>query len=120
MSTAGDGETPAPESPEALRADIEETRAELGDTVEALAAKTDVKARAEDRVEGIKQDARAKAEQARVKADEVKAKVTSVTPESARQGGSQVVAKARANPVPVAGAAALVLAFVLGRRSARR
>jgi hypothetical protein len=112
MSTAGDGQPIQADSPEAIRADIEETRAELGDTVEALAAKTDVKARAEDRVEGIKQDARAKA-------DQVKAKVTSVTPETARQGGGQVVAKARANPLPIAGAAALVLAFVLGRRSAR-
>ena len=113
MSTDGDAQTtPGPESPEAIRADIEETRAELGDTVEALAAKTDVKGRAEDRVEGIKQDARAKAEQ-------VKEKVTSVTPETARESGGQVVAKARANPLPLAGAAVVVLAFVIGRRSAR-
>ena len=84
-------ENTEPDSPEALRAEIDETREQLGDTVEALAAKTDVKARAEDRVEGIKQDARAKA-------DEVKEKVTSVTPESARQGGGQLVAKAKANP----------------------
>ena len=101
-----------PDSPEAIRADIEETREELGDTVEALAAKTDVKARAEDKLDGVKQDARAKV-------DQVKEKVTSVTPESARQGGGQVVAKAKANPLPLAGAAALVLAFVIGRRSAR-
>jgi hypothetical protein len=109
MSTAGDGQ---PDSPEALRAEIDETREQLGDTVEALAAKTDVKARAEDRVEGIKQDARAKA-------DQVKEKVTSVTPESARQGGGELVAKAKANPLPIAGAAALLLAFAIGRRSAR-
>ena len=101
-----------PDSPEAIRADIEETREELGDTVEALAAKTDVKARAEDKLDGVKQDAR-------TKVDQVKEKVTSVTPESARQGGGQVVAKAKANPLPLAGAAALVLAFVIGRRSAR-
>ena len=109
MSTTGDGQ---PDSPEALRAEIDETREQLGDTVEALAAKTDVKARAEDRVEGIKQDARAKA-------DQVKEKVTSVTPESARQSGGELVAKAKANPLPIAGAAALLLAFAIGRRSAR-
>ena len=109
MSTPENAE---PDSPEALRAEIDETREQLGDTVEALAAKTDVKARAEDRVEGIKQDARAKA-------DQVKEKVTSVTPESARQSGGELVAKAKANPLPIAGAAALVLAFAIGRRSAR-
>ncbi|GIG92582.1 DUF3618 domain-containing protein [Plantactinospora endophytica] len=32
-------------NPEALRADIRQTRAELGETVQALAAKADVKAR---------------------------------------------------------------------------
>lgn len=36
-----------PGQPEHLRDEIEQTRAELGDTVEALAAKTDVKARAQ-------------------------------------------------------------------------
>jgi hypothetical protein len=34
--------------PAAIRADIERTRAELGDTVQALAAKVDVKARARE------------------------------------------------------------------------
>jgi Protein of unknown function (DUF3618) len=38
-------ETP-PSDPQALRAEIEQTRTDLGETVEALAAKTDVKARA--------------------------------------------------------------------------
>lgn len=41
-------------SPDEIRADIEETRAELGDTVEALAAKTDVKAHAKAKVEEVK------------------------------------------------------------------
>ncbi len=36
--------------PAEIRADIEQTREELGETVEALAAKTDVKARAQDKV----------------------------------------------------------------------
>ena len=98
--------------PEAIRADIEETRAELGETVEALAQKTDVKGRAEDRITGIKQDARAKAGQ-------LKQRATAATPESARNSGGQVVEKARANPLALAGAAAVVLAFLLGRRSAR-
>jgi hypothetical protein len=44
-------------SPEQLRAEIEETREDLGDTVEALAAKTDVKARARERAEEVKRSA---------------------------------------------------------------
>ena len=44
--------------PEEIRRDIEETREELGDTVEALAAKTDVKAHAQEKVEDVKQQAR--------------------------------------------------------------
>jgi hypothetical protein len=42
-------------SPEEIRADIEETREDLGDTVEALAAKTDVKAHAQAKAEEVKQ-----------------------------------------------------------------
>jgi hypothetical protein len=40
------GKTPT--EPEDLRREIEQTRAELGETVEALAAKADVKARVHD------------------------------------------------------------------------
>ena len=44
--------TPAPKpTVEELRAEIKQTRAELGETVQALAAKADVKARAKEQVE---------------------------------------------------------------------
>jgi hypothetical protein len=43
-----------PKDPEQIRADIEATRQELGDTVEALVAKTDVKAHARERIERTK------------------------------------------------------------------
>jgi len=46
-----------------LRTEIEETREDLGDTAAALAAKTDVKARARDRADELKARARAKAEE---------------------------------------------------------
>ena len=42
-------------SPEEIRADIKDTREELGDTVEQLAAKTDVKAHAQAKVDAVKQ-----------------------------------------------------------------
>jgi len=94
MSTDNVEET---RSPEEIRADIEQTREEVGDTVEALAAKTDVKAQARGRI------------------DEVKAKAKSSTPES----GQQVVAKVRENPAPVVLGAAVLVAFLIGRRTAR-
>lgn len=61
-----DGGTPT--DPEQLRAEIDQTRAELGDTVQALAAKTDVKARAKqaagDAADGAKQKLNAAKDQA--------------------------------------------------------
>ena len=42
------------EDPNAIRADIERTRAEMGDTVDALGYKADVKSRAKDRISDTK------------------------------------------------------------------
>jgi ElaB/YqjD/DUF883 family membrane-anchored ribosome-binding protein len=42
------------EDPDRIRREIEETRAQMGDTVDALGYKTDVKSRAKDRVVGAK------------------------------------------------------------------
>jgi hypothetical protein len=81
-------------SPEEIRRDIEATRGELGDTVEALAAKADVKAQAKD------------------KADELKQKVSDVTPAGVQE-------KAQQNPLPFAVGGALLFGFLLGRVSAR-
>jgi hypothetical protein len=44
----------AAKDPDQIREEIEATRRELGDTVEALAAKTDVKAHVHERVEQTK------------------------------------------------------------------
>lgn len=46
------------QTPEELRAQIEATREELGETVEALAHKADVKARAKERVDEVRAEAR--------------------------------------------------------------
>ena len=60
--TQDDAEATAGEakSPEQIRADIEQTREELGDTVEALAEKTDVKAQAKSRISAVKNTAQDK------------------------------------------------------------
>jgi ElaB/YqjD/DUF883 family membrane-anchored ribosome-binding protein len=99
-------------APDEIRSDIDETREDVSDTVEALAAKTDVKAQARDRIDEIKGNVRAKADQA-------KAKAKTTTPESAQQGGEQLVAKVRENPIPVAFGAAVLVAFLIGRRMGR-
>lgn len=54
--------TPAPaqDDPAALVEDINQTRAELGDTVEALVAKVDVKARAKQRAAEVSAQAKGK------------------------------------------------------------
>ena len=114
MSTAaGPDDAQETRSPEEIREDIEKTREEVGDTVEALAAKTDVKAQARGKVDEIKGNVRAKA-------DEAKAKAKSSTPESAQQGGEQVVAKVREKPAPFVLGAAVLVAFLIGRRTAHR
>ena len=58
------GGAPAKPDVEALRAEIKQTRADLGETVQALAAKADVKARAKDQVEQTKQRVKAQAAEA--------------------------------------------------------
>jgi hypothetical protein len=99
-------------TPEQIEADIERTRAQLGDTAEALAAKTDVKARAQERVDEVKQTVRDKVGSAQEKAREA-------TPSSAQQAGGQVVTQVKQNRTPLMIAGAALLVFLLGRRSGR-
>ncbi|ULE32864.1 DUF3618 domain-containing protein [Mycobacterium sp. IDR2000157661] len=48
-----------------IEADIEQTRAELGDTVEALTAKMDVKGRTRDKIDETKERTREKVDETR-------------------------------------------------------
>ena len=48
-----DAGSSVPDDPEKLRQDIEHTREQLGETVEALVAKTDVKAQAKEKVNNL-------------------------------------------------------------------
>jgi ElaB/YqjD/DUF883 family membrane-anchored ribosome-binding protein len=98
--------------PEQLRAEIEETRRELGETVAALSAKTDVKARAQAKA----QDVKATVEEKR---DDLLGRAREVTPDSARSAAATGSAKVRRNPLPAAVAGAFAGGFVLGRLTAR-
>lgn len=67
--------TPPPPSKDAgaaeIEADIERTRAELGETVEALTEKFDVKAQAQHRMQDVKQQAAQQTQAARARGGEL-------------------------------------------------
>lgn len=100
------------QNPEQLREEIEQTREELGDTVEALAAKTDLKAQAKRKANDTKA---AVAE----KKDELVGKAKSASPEGAASAAAQVSEAARANPLPVAAVGTFVAGFLIGRMTKR-
>jgi ElaB/YqjD/DUF883 family membrane-anchored ribosome-binding protein len=122
-------------SPEAIQADIETTREELGETVAEIADKTDVKKQAKRKVAETKAKASAKADEVKQKAGARKeaatAKVREAAPESAQEGAqqatqaaqqvaAQATQTARENPVPTAAigafAGGLAIGWILGRR----
>jgi hypothetical protein len=117
-----------PRDADELRAEIEQTRADLGDTVEALSAKADVKARVKD---SLKQGAA----KATAKAKETAATVSAQATTAAVQGRAKVAGRAamvrdqaadnptarRGLPIgAIALAAAGILVAVLVIRSRRR
>ena len=97
---------------EQLREEIEQTRERLGETVEQLAAKADVKGRAQAKATElagqVTRQAKSTVAQGRVRA---------------AQAGKQGAKAARTNRVPLSAAAAGVLlasiAFIIWRRSKR-
>jgi cobalamin biosynthesis Mg chelatase CobN len=121
---------------DALRAEIKQTRADLGETVQALAAKADVKARAKEQVEQTKLKVKAQAAEATGKVRDAAVAATDKVRQAAGQAGASargVVAEAgdkaqgtteqvRRNPIPMAavlaGVAAVigVILIVRGRR----
>jgi ABC-type transporter Mla subunit MlaD len=87
----------------ALRAEIAQTRADLGETVQALAAKADVKARAREQVEQTKQKVKAQAAEATQKAREAAV----VASDKVRMVASQAGDKARGTATQVRESGAL-------------
>jgi Protein of unknown function (DUF3618) len=103
---AGSGESEA-RSPEEIEADIEATREELGDTVEALAAKTDVKARAKEKVTETK-------ETISEKVSDLGGSAREATPDSASAGAQQAATVVKENPEHAALAGAFVAGLIAG------
>ena len=94
--------------PEEIRQEIEETREQLGETVEALAAKTDVKRQVKRKLDETKASVADKKDEAFGKARET-------SPEGARTAAVQVTEKARQNPVPLAVIGAFAAGVLAGR-----
>jgi gas vesicle protein len=85
------------QEPEAIREDIEDTRGRMGEAVEALAYKADVKSRAKDRVGTMKD------------------KVVGATPDAGdvKDGARQAVGIAQENPLGLA-IGAVAVGFIAG------
>jgi ElaB/YqjD/DUF883 family membrane-anchored ribosome-binding protein len=105
-------------NPEEIREDIAEAREQLGDTVEALASKADVKGQAKAKVESAKVGAQEKLgsakESAQQTADRLASKAKEAAPESFGAGAQQVAGSAQENPVPIAIAAAFAAGVMVG------
>lgn len=124
MSAAEKGQPPTADEqgtrdPGEIRKDIEETRAELGETVAAVAEKTDVKKQTQAKADELKEQAAAKAEEAKAKAREIGEKAKEAAPDSAGEGVQQAQRLAQENPLPMALAGAFVAGLVVGRMLSR-
>jgi ElaB/YqjD/DUF883 family membrane-anchored ribosome-binding protein len=107
---------------EALRAEIKRTRADLGETVQALAAKADVKARAKEQVEQTKQKVKAQAAEATGKVREVAVAASDrvrhvgagarVAAAEAGEKAQDTTEQVRRNPIPVVAVLAGVVAVI--------
>jgi ElaB/YqjD/DUF883 family membrane-anchored ribosome-binding protein len=108
----------------ALRQEIRQTRAELGETVQVLAGRADVKARAREQVEETKQRVLTGAATMTGRVREAVAGTTGrvVRETHPREFAHQVGSRVRANPFPVVLVAAGVMAvagvilIIRGRR----
>lgn len=108
-----------PEDPAELRAEIERTRQDLGDTVAALAEKTDVKARAREKVAEVRHGVTEKKTELMGRARRSSPDTATSAAGQASSAATQVRRKAEANPVPTAAIAAFVGGWLFGRITKR-
>jgi prophage DNA circulation protein len=122
-----------PDDPEQLKQEIERTREQLGETVEALVAKTDVKARAKERAGQLSQVVKDKTAQAKdqttAAVGQARGQLAGKTPDAKTvtqpvQRAAQHVKQRAASPagglVAAAVAGVAVLGFIVIRRRRRR
>ncbi len=118
-----------PDDPQALVDEINRTRAELGDTVEALAARVDVKARAQQRAAEVSAQAKGRLQELAGRAGELasgvtgkagQARETALSSSKTVLGTSQPAASQLTGRAAQAGTAAWNAAPVPVRQGARR
>jgi hypothetical protein len=80
MASAGSDAPPEEREPEELRREIEDTRAEVGETVEALAQKTDVKSQIKNNIGERTSALRDRRDSARRSATQTRDRVVRATP----------------------------------------
>jgi len=124
------GENPSPageeidaereRTPEQVQQEIEQTRVELGDTVAELAAKTDVKTRAQRAVGNAKATAMGKAGEVRkgaaTKKDELAVSAREAMPPSADAARRQVVGQAQDHRLALVALTAFGAGLLIGKR----
>lgn len=124
QSAAGQELTDVPErTPEQVREEIEQTRTELGDTVAALAEKTDVKAQAKQTVDTAKENVTGRVSEISQnvvdKKDDFVSSVQEATPESASDAGTRVKAFIAENSVAVVAVSGFALGWLIRSRTSR-
>ena len=111
-----------------IEADIQATRERLAESVDALADKVNVKARAQEKVDQTKQQAREKVDetrqQVRDKADQTRQQVRDKA-NQARTKGTELLGQAKQAPRPVqlalvAAPALVLVVLIIGRIRRRR
>jgi ElaB/YqjD/DUF883 family membrane-anchored ribosome-binding protein len=103
------------EDPDRIRAEIEQTRAEMGETVDALGYKTDVKARAKDSIQDKKENVMGVASSAKERLVGAGQSVGDATPDSeqVKQQARRAKSVAQENPLGLA-VGAVAVGFLAG------
>ena len=103
--------TTSPDDQQELEKEIERTREQLGETVEALAAKVDVKARAQEKLSQLTRRLKGKANEATGKAKQLR--LPDNFQDKAKQQATQAGQQIRKRPIPAAATAGVIGALVL-------
>jgi len=103
------------EDPDRIRAEIEQTRAEMGETVDALGYKTDVKARAKDSIQDKKESVMGVASSAKERLVGAGQSVGDATPDSdqVKRQARRATSVAQENPLGLA-VGAVAVGFLAG------
>ena len=103
------------EDPDRIRAEIEQTRAEMGETVDALGYKTDVKARAKDSIQDKKESVMGVASSAKERLVGAGQSVGDATPDSqqVKHQARRAKSVAQENPLGLA-VGAVAVGFLAG------